>query len=56
MAKLDGHTALSRYYCKDCDTYWFSLWDSFCDDECPSCGVVHSPALEVELDKDYPLK
>lgn len=34
---------VNHYRCEDCDEDWSDAWCCCCDDECPTCGVDHSP-------------
>lgn len=38
---------LSKYYCNLCCHSWFGLWDSACNDKCPSCGFGPTPPIEA---------
>lgn len=31
------------YHCAGCDKEWESYWSCACDDQCPRCGLDHSP-------------
>ncbi len=37
------------YECSECGTEWEDEWSCMCDDECPECGVDHSPAHSEDI-------
>jgi len=36
------------YRCPYCSTEWEDVWDSTCEDDCPSCGKRHIKPYESE--------
>jgi rRNA maturation endonuclease Nob1 len=39
----------NKYRCTNCGTTWSDVWSATCDDECPRCGVDHTPESSVEV-------
>ena len=40
---------VNHYHCDACDVEWEDEWSCMCDDECPECGVAHTPYQSDEL-------
>jgi hypothetical protein len=38
----------NHYCCPTCKTEWESVWDSTCDDSCPTCGARNISPYESE--------
>lgn len=36
------------YHCYGCNITWEDEWSCACDDECPKCGVPHTPESAVD--------
>lgn len=37
------------YECERCGTEWDDEWDSTCDDECPTCGLIMTPKYSEDI-------
>jgi rubrerythrin len=47
-AETDKGRFENHYKCKGCNYSWTDFWDCACDDECPMCGVPHSPRDSID--------
>jgi len=39
----EPYTMTNFYKCEHCNTEWQDEYSCACDDDCPKCGVTHSP-------------
>ncbi len=43
------NTKFENHYECPCGTTWVDVWDSMCDDRCPSCNTSCSPTESIEV-------
>lgn len=49
MTEDEPITMTNYYQCENCHTKWQDEWSCACDDECPKCGVIHSPYKSEDI-------
>jgi len=43
------------FHCNECDNKWTDIWDSLCNDRCPTCSTEIEPYAFVELPNELHL-